>query len=186
MRALVLAAAIAAFAGGAAAQSKADLAAVRDTSTVDQTGGRLLRDTVLIKAPAAAIWRAVTDQGAYRAWGGGPASFIDFRVGGAVEVSFKPDGKAGDPGNLKQEITAYIPDRLIVFRNVSSPAPGAAVYSQLAIVLQIEPQADGTSEVSLSQVGYRQGKDFDDLYGFFKTHNPEYLASLKSYAERAR
>jgi hypothetical protein len=37
----------------------------------------------------------------------------------------------------------------------------------------------------LSQVGYRQGKDFDALYGFFKSHNPQYLADLKVYAERA-
>ena len=73
MRGLVLAAfgalAVAGLAAGAAiAQTQADLAVVRDTSTIDQTGARLLRDTVRIHATPAVIWRALTDQGAYRAW----------------------------------------------------------------------------------------------------------------------
>ena len=55
MRRLALAGLVAlAFAGAARADgSKADLAAVRDTSSVDQTGARLLQDTVRIHAPAA-------------------------------------------------------------------------------------------------------------------------------------
>ena len=67
----------------------------------------------------AAVWKALTDQAAYRAWAA-PASFIDFRVGGLVEVAFDPKGKAGDPANLKQQITAYVPGRLIAFRNLPS------------------------------------------------------------------
>jgi hypothetical protein len=81
-------------------------------------------------------------------------------------------------------ITAYIPERLLVFRNVANPGvPGGAVYGDLAIVLQIDPSGDGTSEVSLSQVGYGQGKDFDALYAFFRAHNPEYLRELKAFVE---
>ncbi|THD77151.1 MAG: SRPBCC domain-containing protein [Phenylobacterium sp.] len=168
----------------AAAQTPADLAAVHDTSTVDQTGARLLRDTVRIHAPPPVIWRALTDQAAYRAWAG-PTSFIDFRVGGAVEVVFAPGGKPGDPDNLKQEITAYVPDRLLVFRNLRNPGvPGGAVYGRLAIVMELTPVEGGMTEVSLSQVGYGDGRDFDALYGFFKAHNPDYLASLKAFAER--
>jgi hypothetical protein len=32
-------------------------------------------------------------------------------------------------------------------------------------------------------VGYGAGADFDALYGFFKSHNPEYLADLKAFCE---
>ncbi len=184
MRAVAIAtAALAAVAGGgsAAALEPAD-AVVRDTSLVDQTGARLLRDEFRIHAPPATVWKALTDQAQYRAWVA-PTSFIDFRVGGSVEVAFDPKGKAGDPGNLKQEIVAYVPERLIVFRNVQNPGPGGAAYRQLAIVLELAPAVGGT-EVSLSQVGYRSGPEFDAMYGFFRTNNPEFLASLKGYAER--
>ena len=187
MRPLLLGAATAlALAGAAQADPKADLAAVRDTSSVDETGSRLLQDTVRIHAPAAVVWKALTDQASYRAWAA-PASFIDFRVGGLLEVGFEANAKAGDPTNLKQQITAYVPDRLLVFKNLPSPVgpPGFAVYPQLAIVMELRPLPGGDTEVALSHVGYGQGKDFDALYGFFKSHNPQYLADLKAYAEHA-
>jgi len=188
MRRLILAAALAALAGAANAEaSKADLAAVRDTSSVDATGARLLQDTVRIKASPAVVWTALTDQAAYRAWAA-PVSFIDLKVGGMVEVAFDPKGKAGDPANLKQKITAYVPNRLITFQNQPSPVgpPGHEVYPQLAIVMELTPVGAGETEVALSHVGYGHGKAFDDLYGFFRTHNPEYLAELKAYCERKK
>ena len=173
-----------ALAGAARADgSKADLAAVRDTSSVDQTGARLLQDTVQIHAPPAAVWKALTDQATYRAWVA-PGSVIDFRVGGRVDVAFNPKAKPGDPPDISQEITAYLPGRMIAFRNLKTPpAPGAAVYPKLAIVMQLTPLSGGDTEVSLSQVGYGQGADFDALYGFFKGHNPQYLADLKAFCE---
>jgi uncharacterized protein YndB with AHSA1/START domain len=184
MRGAVLLAVLA-LAGSAQAQAtKADLAAVRDTSSLDQAGARVLQDTVRIHAPAAAVWKALTDEASYRAWVA-PASSIDFRVGGRVDVVFDPKGKPGDPADLSQEITAYVPGRMIAFHNLKNPGlAGGGVYGQLAIVLELTPLAGGDTEVSLSQVGYRQGKDFDALYSFFKAHNPEYLADLKAFAER--
>lgn len=188
MRRLLLAATalVLALAGAAQADPKADLAAVRDTSSIDQTGARLLQDRVRIHAPPHAVWTALTDQTRYRAWAA-PASFIDFRVGGLLEVGFEANAKAGDAANLKQQITAYIPDRLLVFRNLPSPVgpPGFPVYPQLAIVMELNALPGGDTEVVLSHVGYRKGADFDALYGFFRSHNPQYLADLKTYAEHA-
>ena len=184
MRPLVIAAALALAAGTAHADgAKADLAAVRDTSSVEASGARVLQDTVIVRAPAAKVWKALTDQAAYRAWVA-PTSFIDFRVGGTVEVAFDPKGKPGDPGNLTQEITAYVPGRMIAFRNRSNPGvPGGAAYPKLAVVMELTPQPNGATEVSLTQAGYGQGGDFDALYDFFKGHNPEYLADLKAFCE---
>lgn len=181
-----LAVALTLAAGAASAQAiKADLAAVHDTSSVDFTGARLLQDVVRIHAPPSAVWKALTDQAAYRAWAA-PVSFIDFRVGGLVEVSFDPKGRPGDPSNLKQKITAYVPERLITFQNQPSSGgpPGAKAYPQLAIVIELKPIGAGETEVVLSQAGYGRDSDFDALYGFFRTHNPEYLAELKAYCER--
>jgi hypothetical protein len=100
-------------------------------------------------------------------------------------VAFNPKARAGDPPDLSQEIIAYVPGRLIAFRNLKTPpVPGAAAYPRLAIVMLLTPLAGGDTEVSLSQAGYGAGADFDALYGFFKGHNPEYLADLKAFCER--
>jgi uncharacterized protein YndB with AHSA1/START domain len=176
IRALVLAAALA-FAAPTLAEP------VKDSSFIDQTGSRVLQNSLVIDAPAAVVWKALTDQAAYRVWGA-PNSWIDLRVGGSVEASFDPKGRPGDAGNLKQEIVGYVPERLLVFRNVSAPPlPGSALYPKLAIILELRPAGEGGTEVVLSQVGYG-GADFDGLYGFFKTHNPDYLVELKAYAEK--
>ena len=173
-----------ALAGAARADgAPADLAAVRDTSSVEASGARVLQDTVRIHAPAAAVWTALTDQATYRAWVA-PGSVIDFRVGGRVDVAFNPQAKAGGPPDLSQEITAYAPGRMLAFRNLKTPpVPGAAAYPKLAIVILLTPLPGGDTEVSLSQAGYGAGADFDALYGFFKGHNPEYLADLKAFCE---
>jgi uncharacterized protein YndB with AHSA1/START domain len=186
-RTVLAAVAALALAGAAKADgSKADLAAVRDTSSVEASGARVLQDTVRIHAPAATVWKALTDQASYRAWVA-PGSVIDFRIGGRVDVAFNPKAKAGDPPDISQEITAYLPGRMIAFRNLKTPPlPGAVAYPKLAVVMALNPLPGGDTEVSLSQVGYGAGADFDALYGFFKGHNPEYLADLKAYCERPR
>lgn len=179
IRAFAFAAALA-LAGPALAQP----AAVKDTSSVDQTGSRLLQQSIVIHAPAATIWQALTDQARYRQWVA-PTSYVDLRVGGSVEVSFNPAWKAGDPVDLKQEIVGYIPERLLVFRNVTAPPlPGAALYPKLSIILELRPAGEGQTEVVLSQVGYGTGADFDALYGFFKSHNPQFLIDLKAFCEK--
>ena len=92
MRALAAAAAFALVASGARADgSKADLAAVRDTSSVEASGARVLQDTVRIHAPPAVVWKALTDQATYRAWVA-PGSVTPFAVANDAEhrVSSRP------------------------------------------------------------------------------------------------
>ncbi len=182
---IFLAVACLVLAGAAPAQAtRADLDAVHDTSSIDQSGSRVLQDTVRIHAPSAAVWKALTDQASYRAWIA-PASYIDFRIGGRIDVAFDPKSKPGDPVDLSQEITAYVPGRVIAFRNLKNLGlAGGAAYGRLAIVLELTPVGGGNTDVSLSQVGYGAGRDFDALYDFFNSHNPEYLSDLKAFVER--
>jgi len=171
-------------AGAAQATSKADLAAVRETSSLETSGARTLQHTVRVRSTPAVVWQALTYPPSYRVWVAS-ASAIDLKVGGRVDVAFDPKAAPGDPPDLSQEITAYVPERMIAFRNLKSPPlPGVGVYGRLAIVMLLTPVGDGETEVSLSQVGYGAGADFDALYGFFRSHNPEYLADLKAYAEK--
>lgn len=162
----------------------AEPAAVKDASAVDQTGARYLQQSILIDAPSAVVWKALTDEASYRHWSV-PTSYVDFRIGGPVGVAFNPAWKPGQPVDLKQEIVSYVPERLIVFRNVQAPPlPGAAVYPKVSVVIELRPAGEGRTEVALSQIGYGTGADFDALYGFFKTHNPDFLTDLRAFCEK--
>lgn len=180
IRALVIAAALV-FAGPALAGP----GAVKDSSFTDQAGARLLQQSIVVDAPAATVWKALTDEASYRQWVA-PTSYVDFRIGGSVGTAFRPTWRPGEPVDLKQEIVGYIPERLIVFRNVQAPPlPGAALYPKLSVVIELRPAGEGRTQVVLSQVGYGAGADFDALYGFFKSHNPEFLTDLKAFCEKS-
>lgn len=157
---------------------------VRDVSTVDASGHRILQNVVVVHATPAAVWKAQTDAAAYKAWAA-PAAFIDLRIGGMFEAGFSASTKPGDKDNIQQQILAYIPERLIVFRNLQAPVPGAEAYKKLAIIVEIKDLGGGDTEVRLSHAGYGSTKDDDALYAFFKEHNPEYLADLAAYLAKS-
>ncbi len=83
-------------------------------------GARYYENSLVIEAPVEKLWAAFTDINVYRQWAV-PVSAIDFRIGGAIEASYDPKGRIGDPQNIRNEFIAYIPGRLLVFRNVQAP-----------------------------------------------------------------
>lgn len=166
-------------------------AAARDFEQVAGTaadGTRYYQDSLEIAAPAAMLWRAFTDQTAYRAWAA-PISSIDFRIGGAIEASYDPHGKLGDPQNIRNAIIAYIPERLLVFRNVQAPQglPGGEVYGQTVKTLEFMSLTPGRTRVTVSGMGFAGGEAFDKLYGFFAQGDGQMLLGLKrAYEKPAR
>lgn len=159
---------------------------VRDTSVTDPAGPRMIEQSVEVKAPVATLWKAFTDTQTYRSWGA-PMAEITPGIGGHMEVVLDPKRKLGDPANLRHEILAYAPERLLVFRNVQAPPglPGGEVYGETRIVLEFQPVDTGWTRVILRQTGYGQGAAYDALWGFFRPHNAEMLESLKTHFETA-
>jgi uncharacterized protein YndB with AHSA1/START domain len=159
---------------------------VSDASSADGDGARTIRQSVTVHAPAAVLWKAFTDSAAYSAWGA-PVAEITPGLGGHMEVVLDPGRRLGDPANLRHEILAYIPERLLVFRNVQAPPglPGAEVFGDTRIVLEFEDLGDDDTRVTLSQTGYEKGAAFDALWGFFHPHNAEMLEALKTHFDSA-
>jgi uncharacterized protein YndB with AHSA1/START domain len=147
---------------------------------------RLIQTSVVIDAPAAALWKALTDAATYRRWAGGAAA-IDLSTGGVFEASYEPGGHIGDPTNLKHRIIAFVPERLIVFQNIQAPGlPGEALYKGTCIVVQYEPLGKSRTRVTVSHVGLGAGHDYDALAAFFGAGDPGMLKALKAFYEKGR
>ena len=148
-------------------------------------GTRYYQDSLVIKAPVARLWAAFTDTAQYRTWGA-KVSAIDFRIGGMVEASYDPAGHLGDPQNIKNQIIAYIPKRLLVFRNVQAPdqLPGRRAYGDTVKTLEFTALSPDATRVTVSGMGFGQGADFDALYAFFSGGDGEMLTVLKRAMER--
>jgi uncharacterized protein YndB with AHSA1/START domain len=173
-----------ALAGSAHAASVPNRPDVIDSSTVGPSGERVMREEILIKAPRAEVWKAFATSEGWKSWAM-PLAELDLRIGGHLEASYDPAAKVGDPNNIKHQILSYVPGRLLVFRNVQAPKgfPHADLFGRVTSVLILDDAGDGFTRVTEAGVGYGQGADWDELYGFFLPGNAYMLEKLKAHFE---
>ena len=183
MRKLLIACVLACLAPGAALAG-GKYPDVADTSTVDAAGGRVIQLSIVLNAPAKAVWDAFADAPTVRRWSA-PLALIDLRQGGSMEESYSATAKAGDAQNIRHQIIAYVPGRTLVFRNTNAPTglPGHEVYGQVVSILQVDDLGGGKTRLTLSQTGYDKTAAFDSLYGFFHEENAELMETLKAALE---
>jgi len=150
----------------------------------DSAGHRGIRASVVVAATPAEVWRALTTAEGWKRMGVGFAQ-VDFRVGGIVETSYQPTAKAGDAGNIKNQILAFSPERALAFRNVEAPPsfPDAAEFARTASMIELEGAGPGETRVTVTAMGFGPGPAFDRLLAFFGEGNAQTLQSLaRSYA----
>ena len=157
---------------------------VLDSSTVDAGGARVLQFSIVLKAPAKAVWDAFADSATVRRWAAHLA-IIDLRQGGTMEESYDPKAEPGGPENIRHEIIAYVPGQLLVFRNTNTPTmlPGREFYKRVVSILEVQDLGGGRSKLIISQTGYAPGPEFDKLYAFFSEENADLMETLKTALE---
>jgi hypothetical protein len=110
---------------------------------------------------------------------------VDLKQGGFIEEGFSQGAKLGSPDNVRHRIIAYLPQRLLILRNENPPRalPGGARFKDVVQIVEIESLDPQHTRVRLSQTGYGSDVEFERLYAFFQTHNPELLEDLKRALE---
>ena len=158
-----------------------------DSSSTQPDGSRLLQDAITIGAPKEKAWAAFVDPQAIRAWSA-PMALVELRQGGFIEEGFSATAKPGSPDNIRHRIIAYLPGRLLILRNENAPRglPGGARFKDVVQIVEIESVDPEHTRVRLSQTGYGNDTEFDKLYRFFTTHNPELLEDLKAALEKPK
>ena len=183
MRRLIIGLGLAlALANGAAAAGK--YPDVRDTSSVDAQGARVLQLSIDLNAPPKAVWDAFTDAPTVRRWAAAMAE-IDLKQGGTMEESYNAKARLGDPENIRHDIIAYVPGQMVVFRNTNTPSalPGRELYHRVVSILEVQDLGAGRSRLTISQTGYAPGPQFNQLYSFFSEDNAELMEDLKAALE---
>lgn len=168
-------------AGGAQAASWKDFPGVENSGFTEADGDRVIQLSIVVPAPRAEVWRAFTTSDGYRTWAT-PLASVDLKVDGIIETNYDAAAKLGSAENIKNQITAYVPERLLVVRNVQAPTgfPGAAEFARTAVVIELSELTPQSTRVTLSGVGYGAGPVFDNLYRQFEWANAYSLAELKS------
>ncbi|HTQ12463.1 MAG TPA: SRPBCC family protein [Rhizomicrobium sp.] len=155
--------------------------AIRDTSHVDPYGHRVQELVLTVKAPVRQVWDAFMTDAGFTSWAAPVAHVTLENGGGMVEATYSLDGKIGDPDNIRNEIVAYLPCRMVAYRNAHVPngAPFDPVLIRtIRTIVMFEDIGKGRTRVTESQVGYGDGPGYDSLFRHFHDGNAEEFAAL--------
>lgn len=170
---------------GSAAVPVVPSSPVADTSYVTPGGERVLQQTVEIDAPVERVWHAFTTTAGFRSWAA-PIADVDFRLGGIIEAAYDRNGRVGAPGNIKNEIVAYVPQRMLAIRNIQAPPKlpfDAQTFQKIHTVNFFEPITDNRTRVTVAQPGFGKGPAYEGVYKFFAAGNRWSLEQLKKTLE---
>lgn len=183
---LLLAAALIA-APATAAPSWRDYKGVSNTSFVEPGGDRSLQLAIDLPAPPEAVFALFTTSEGFASWAA-PVAKVDLRVGGAIEANYDPKKMIGDPDNIINRIEAYVPGRLLVIRNVQTPAalPNRELFGKTVTVMEFAPLPGGRTRLTLTNAGYGKGAGFDALYQHFEWGNAYTLDRLRQRIETGK
>lgn len=136
-------------------------------------------ETPLIAADAWRLW--ATSEGLV-SWMA-PMAIIDLRVGGAIEASYDPAAVPGQPGNIRNRIVSFEPERSLAIQIAQAPPgfPHADEARRLQTLITFEPAGVGT-RVRVIMTGFEASEAFDALRAFFGQGN---AATLTAFARRA-
>jgi len=155
-------------------------AEVKNTSFRDAEGHRVQQLEIVVTAPVTKVWDAFTTDKGFTSWAV-PVAHITLGNDGMMESSYLPAAKIGDPDNIRNQIVAYVPERLLVIHNVHVPkgAPFKPEFiDKIRTVMEFQDLGDGRTRITESGVGYGEGADFDAMYKHFSDGNAEEFGQL--------
>ena len=140
--------------------------AVDDRSFVTSGGEPVQRLETVLDAPVAEVWALLTTSEGLRSWMA-PVVEVELRNGGRWEASYDVSKRIGDPGNIVNEVVAYVPEKLLVLRVESAP-PGYPLDLDLVrstrAIFELEPLERDRTRLSVTGVGYGGGTEWDTIY----------------------
>jgi uncharacterized protein YndB with AHSA1/START domain len=157
-----------------------DFPGVTNTSYVDAAGQKALQLSMDIPAAPRAVFEAFATAEGSKSWAVAVAR-IDLRTGGEIESSYDPKASIGNPNNIKNQIVTFIPDHLLVIRNVQAPKgfAGQGEFQKTVTVVEFDSIADGGTRVRITNTGYGAAPEAQTVYGHFEWGNAYTLAELK-------
>lgn len=162
----------------------ADFPNVRDDSYVEPNGSRVLKLSITIDAPVSTVWKLLSSSEGWQSWAV-PVAWVEFAVGGMVETSYTATAVRGQPGNIKNSIVAYVPEQLLVLRNVQAPPnfENAEDFGRTVTAINLRSISKNRTQIELDGVGFLATPAFDTLLKKFKYGDSWTLEHLKRAAE---
>jgi uncharacterized protein YndB with AHSA1/START domain len=138
---------------------------------------------VTVAAPAVDVWKAwTTSDGARKFFA--PDAKIELSIGGAYEIYFSKKAPEGTRGSEGCAILSYLPERMLSF-SWNSPPDNPEIRKQHTwVVVRFDAVDDKHTRVSLTHMGFGEGKDWAEVKHHFEEAWPFVLNNLKESFEK--
>ncbi|HYI47764.1 MAG TPA: SRPBCC family protein [Allosphingosinicella sp.] len=143
-------------------------------------GTLTLSHEVVVAAPAADVWAAISTPEGWRTWAV-PVSWVAADDPGSIESSYDAAARPGDPTIIRQHFLARLPGRLLVFRTTRAPQgfPHFETYARVTSFFELEVIDATRTRVRLTGAGYADDEAGRALLGFFRDGNRVSLERLR-------
>jgi uncharacterized protein YndB with AHSA1/START domain len=125
------------------------------------------------------VWALWSTSDGLSSWAA-PLAAIELRIGGVWEASYRRGARVGEPGNIRNRVLSFLPDRMLSIQIEAAP-PGfehLAEARTLWTVIELESVSPGETRVRVSMAGYRDDAAYDALYRQFEAGNAWTLKKL--------
>ncbi|HLZ75651.1 SRPBCC domain-containing protein [Phenylobacterium sp.] len=157
-------------------------------AVAEPAGTRGFEISGVVPAPPAKVFAVFTTPGGWKRLGV-PFASVDFRLGGTIETNYDASAHVGQADNIKNQIVAFIPGRMLALRNIQAPPsfPYPKEFAATATVFEFRPAGAYATRVVVSGVGYGDGPAYDWLLDKFKQGDAWTLKALAdSFAGKAQ
>ena len=127
---------------------------------------RHIEKEVVVNAPVSAVWAAwTTTDGARKFFA--PSSRIEMKAGGAYEMYFVPSLPPGQQGGEGNRVIDFQPEKFLLITWNAPPKFGALRDERTFVLVTFDPVAANQTRVRLTHFGWREGKEWNDIYAYF-------------------
>lgn len=163
-------------------QTLALVAAAAAALPAARAAERAIDKDVVVAASVDAVWEAWTTREGITSFMA-PDARVEPRVGGAFSIHFDPGAAPGARGADDMRFMALQPKRMLSFEWNAPPHLPEARAQRTLVIVRLEPLAPAQTRVTLHQVGWGDGGEWDRAYTYFDRAWGAVLGSLKTRFE---
>lgn len=144
---------------------------------------RVISREVVVKAPAADVWKAWTTNDGIQSFFA-PEAFVEPKAGGAFRIHFNPYAPAGSKGADDMRVLAVQEGRMLSFTWNAPPYFPEVRGQNTYVTVRMKPVSETETRVTLAHGGWGDGGQWDPVYDYFDKAWGTVLGNLqKRFAE---
>jgi len=144
---------------------------------------RTIAKDVVVKAPAAEVWKAWTTNEGIQSFFA-PEAFVEPKAGGPFHIHFNPYAPAGLKGADDMRVLAVQDGKMLSFTWNAPPYYPEVRGQNTYVTVRLKPAGDNETRVTLVHGGWGDGGQWDQVYDYFSKAWGNVLANLqKRFAE---